>query len=63
MLDRSQIVEDTLGSLALETLAPSQPARELLDAWGRGEASDDDLEAAALELLVAHDSYAATRKR
>ncbi len=58
MVDRERAVEAALGSVRMEGLEPSQASRELLAAWARGEASDEDLRAADDQLLT-HRTVAA----
>ena len=52
MVDRERAVEAALGSVRMEGLEPSQGTLELLAAWTRGEASDEDLRAADDQLLT-----------
>lgn len=44
----------------MEGLVPSKATRELLAAWARGEASDEDLRAAEDQLLARRTTAAAT---
>lgn len=52
MVDRSQIVANSAASLRLEGLGSSTEVDELLEAWARGEVSDEGLSEAERRILA-----------
>jgi Antitoxin VbhA len=50
-MERQEVVAEVAGSLLLEGLEPSPDARQLAEAWARGDAGDEDLLAAEQRLL------------
>jgi len=50
-MERKDVVAEVAGSLRLEGLEPGPDARELAEAWARGDVGDEDLVAAEQRLL------------
>jgi hypothetical protein len=52
VVDRGQAVANSAASLRLEGLRSGPDVDELLDAWARGEVSDEDLREAERRILA-----------